>query len=256
MAIPINIGDNSTSFGDSINRGATIEDISSVLVREYLQRIKSPLLNDFFKTKSFKEIYHEMNLIEEVDGIVYPRNMALLLFNSNPENFFPGARIEFSGLPSNSLSNPNRQPIIGSIYLQIGEALQVLRTYILKERIYKRADRAEADRNWNYPEEALEQAIVNAIHHKNYLINEPIKIRILPERIEIVNPYNAERTYDNQRIGDALIKLKLDAGTGKGISLIRWAMKRNSSPEPIFERDDTLGYFKVILLRHPVFNNM
>jgi ATP-dependent DNA helicase RecG len=72
--------------------------------------------------------------------------------------------------------------------------LQLLRTNLLQERIYKREDRAEAERIWNYPYRALEEAITNSTYHKDYQVREPIEIRVLPDRIEIINQGGPDRS--------------------------------------------------------------
>ena len=38
------------------------------------------------------------------------------------------------------------------------------------------------------PEPALEEAIINALIHRDYYINAPIKIMIFSDRVEIINP--------------------------------------------------------------------
>ena len=45
-------------------------------------------------------------------------------------------------------------------------------TYIernfLKEAVIKRADKPEAERFWNFPVAAIEEALANAIYHRSY----------------------------------------------------------------------------------------
>jgi ATP-dependent DNA helicase RecG len=86
---------------------------------------------------------------------------------------------------------------------------------------------AEADRFYNYPYVALEEALANAVYHKDYAQREPIEISIRPDRIEILSfpgplpPLKIEdlnrgsalvRTYRNRRIGDFLKELHLTEG--------------------------------------------
>lgn len=46
---------------------------------------------------------------------------------------------------------------------------------------------AEADRFFNYPYNALEEALVNAVLHKNYKEDVPVEIRIYLDQIQIIN---------------------------------------------------------------------
>ncbi|GHT30701.1 hypothetical protein FACS189432_09710 [Bacteroidia bacterium] len=114
--------------------------------------------------------------------------------------------------------------ITGPIHIQIQSALQQLESVVLKERIYKLPDQAQANRAWNYPYRALEEAIVNSIYHRSYEEREPVEIRILPNAIEIINyggPARStkldevkkgiirNRRYRNRRIGDFLKELDM-----------------------------------------------
>lgn len=51
----------------------------------------------------------------------------------------------------------------------------------------KYSDRAEADRYFNYPYAAVEEALSNAVYHRAYDIWEPIEVRIEHDRMEIVS---------------------------------------------------------------------
>jgi ATP-dependent DNA helicase RecG len=121
---------------------------------------------------------------------------------------------------------------------------------------------------WNYPYPALEEAIVNAIYHRDYQLREPVEIRILPKSIEIINYGGPDRSirlediqngkirnrrYRNSRIGDFLKEIELTEGKGTGIPTIKKVMKQNGSPEPLFETDDERSYFIVTLPIHKAF---
>ena len=95
------------------------------------------------------------------------------------------------------------------------------------ERVQKLPDVAEANRFFNYPYVALEEALSNAVYHKGYDIREPVEVRVLPDRIEIVSHPGADRSismenlknyraasrrYRNRRIGEFLKELHLTEG--------------------------------------------
>ena len=67
------------------------------------------------------------------------------------------------------------------------DALAHLRNAVIEERVVKHGDRAEADRFFNVPYAALEEAVVNAVYHRSYEIREPIEIRILPEEVTVAS---------------------------------------------------------------------
>jgi hypothetical protein len=67
------------------------------------------------------------------------------------------------------------------------EALAFVQSRFLGERVIKYPDRAEAERFYNFPYEALEEALANAVYHRGYDVREPIEVRISPEEIVVVN---------------------------------------------------------------------
>ena len=42
---------------------------------------------------------------------------------------------------------------------------------------------AEAIRFFNYPYQAIEEALVNAVYHRGYDVREPVEVRIMEDRI-------------------------------------------------------------------------
>lgn len=261
---------NRIPFDDRVNTQARIEDISPLLVREYLQNVNSALIEQI-ETTPIVDTYRAMDLVSGPDEFLYPKNIALMMFNYRPEKFFPYSRIEIVEFP-NGLGDPTfyeKPAITGPVYIQIQKALDQLQNVVLKEQIHKLSDRAESQRVWNYPLRALEESLVNSLYHRNWEIREPVEVRILPDCIEIINQGGSDRSvkmeeikqgaiqnrrYRNRRIGDFLKELDMTEGRGTGIPIIRKEMKNNGSPEPIFETDDNYSYFITTLPIHPVFH--
>jgi ATP-dependent DNA helicase RecG len=75
----------------------------------------------------------------------------------------------------------------GPLFRQVKEALGYIKNQAIVEKVVKVPGRAEADRFFNFPYEALEEALANACQHKSYQIAEPVEIRIYLNRIMIIN---------------------------------------------------------------------
>ncbi len=75
----------------------------------------------------------------------------------------------------------------GPIHAQLKDVLQYIKNFVIKEEMRKREGKAEADRFYNYPYEAIEEAIANAVYHKSYERENPIEINIRPDYIEILS---------------------------------------------------------------------
>ncbi|MCK4467153.1 MAG: hypothetical protein KAU60_02250, partial [Desulfobacterales bacterium] len=155
----------------------------------------------------------------------------------------------------------------GPLSRMLKEALAYLHAILIEEIVVKHPDRAEVDRFYNYPFEAMEEALVNAVYHRSYEIREPVEVRILPDHVTITSYPGPDRSiklsdlqigafisrrYRNRRIGEFLKELKLTEGRGTGIPKILRAMKANGSPAPRFETDDDRTYFVSYFPAHPL----
>lgn len=210
-----------------------------------------------------------MQIAQGPDEYLKPLNIGLMMFNNQPERFFPCAQIDIVDFHDEIGNSFSEKIFKGPIHVQLKEALRYLQSMLIKEEVRKRPDRAEADRFYNYPYEALEEVLANAVYHKDYAQREPIEIRIHNDRIEILSfpgplpPLKIEdlnkgsvrvRTYRNRRIGDFLKELHLTEDRCTGVHKIRNAMETNGSHLPVFETDENHSYFLVTLPTHPEAN--
>ena len=67
------------------------------------------------------------------------------------------------------------------------DALGHIQATYLKQTVIKHPNRAEAERLWNFPYAAIEEAVVNAVYHRSYEIREPIEVRITPEDLVVLS---------------------------------------------------------------------
>lgn len=260
---------NRVPFDDRPNMAASINDISFTLLKEHLRQTNSRLL-EWVDDHSKSEILSQMELLYGPPELIHPRNIALMLFSDRPESFFPYTRVEiviFSNAADDSEFYESPE-ITGPIPQQIRQALLYLKTTVLKEKVQKIQDQPESNRIWNYPYQALEEVIANALYHRDYQTREPVEIRVYPDRMVILNYGGPDRSikdsafqtgsilprrYRNRRLGDFLKELDLTEGKATGIPMIRKSLKQNGSPEPIFDTDSERSYFQVTLKSHPDF---
>lgn len=249
---------NRTPFDDRVNHEAEISDINYTLVKSYLKEIGSSLY-DSSDTMDFTELCGNMNLISVLPEYVKPKNVALMFFNPEPEKFFPYAQIDVVQFPEGDAGDKIiEQTFTGPLHEQLRAALRYIRNVIITEQVVKVPGRAEADRFFNYPYEAIEEALSNAVYHKAYDEREPIEVRVEKGMIEIISHPGPDRSvtleglrtfkvrsrrYRNRRIGEFLKELHLTEGRNTGFKKILDALKKNGSPLPEFETDEAHDYF-------------
>lgn len=258
---------NSLPFDDRPNLSAGVEMLRASLISEFLSRVKSDLY-PASQVRPVEEIATAMRLIGGPPELTRPLNCGLMFFNERPDAFFPYARIEVVDKPDPTGIGMTEKVFTGPLDKQLRDALSYIRNYILKERVTKVPNKAEAERFYNFPYGAVEEALTNAVYHKSYQIGEPVTVSVTPEKMEITslpgpdrsisdadlaNRHLISRRYRNRRIGDFLKELKFVEGRNTGIPTMLRSMEMNGSPPPVFETDADRTYFTVILPIHEVF---
>ncbi|MFM7167340.1 MAG: hypothetical protein ACKO3T_19025 [Planctomycetaceae bacterium] len=72
----------------------------------------------------------------------------------------------------------------GPIHEEVRAALRFIQNELIREKVIKRKDKAEAVWLVNYPFAVVEEAVVNAVYHRSYEQPEPVEVRVSPDRIE------------------------------------------------------------------------
>ncbi len=248
-------------FDDRANMKANIEDMRESLISEYLYAVGSELYQGSLR-RPLTELASDMRLVGGPSELRKPLNVGLMFFNERPDEYFNYARIEVVDKPDPTGIGMTEKVFTGPLDRQLRDALSYIKNYIIKEKVIKVAGRAEAERIYNYPYAAVEEALSNAVYHKSYQIGEPITVSVTPDKMEITSLPGPDRTissedianrrmvsrrYRNRRIGDFLKELKLVEGRNTGIPTILRAMLQNGSETPSFETDDERTYLTVVL---------
>ena len=252
---------NNVPYDDRVNYQAKIPDLKSSLIQEFLNEVGSDLYEPSL-SKTVEEVGTDMRIIGGPTELRKPLNVGLMFFNDAPDKFFPYARIEVVDKPDPTGDGMTEKIFTGPLDRQLKDSLSYIKNYIIKEKISKVSDAAEAIRIYNYPYAAVEEALCNAVYHKSYQIGEPVTVMITPEKMEITSLPGPDRTitdedlknfhliskrYRNRRIGDFLKELKLIEGRNTGIPTILRALKNNGSAAPVFETDEERSFFTIII---------
>lgn len=175
-------------------------------------------------------------------------NLALLLSDQCPHSI-KAAR--FQGTDKAIFTD--RVEISGSVFQQMDEAYEYLQKNNRVSSEFKGLERVD---HLDYPEEALREALVNAVVHREYAIPGPVLISIFDDRIEItaLGGLTKELSLDdimlgvsvlrNKKLGDIFYRLKLIEAYGTGIEKIMRSYD-NCSEKPKIDISDNA--FKITL---------
>jgi ATP-dependent DNA helicase RecG len=114
----------------------------------------------------------------------YLKNSAVLLFHPNPEKFVTGAYIKI-GYFETDADLIFQDEVHGNLFEQIEKTMDLLFTKYIKAIIsYEGIQRIET---YEYPYEAVREALLNAVSHKDYAGFVPIQISVYNDKMMIWN---------------------------------------------------------------------
>ena len=252
-------------FDDRYHQSASLEDISLRLIEQHLNDVGSDLAPEAAEL-SIAELGQRLNIIGGPPEALFPKNVGLMFFNDRPHDFFPATQIDVVWFPDGPGGDRfEEKEFRGPLSIILRDAIGFIERNYLKETVVKYPHKPEAERFWNFPIGAIEEALVNAIYHRSYEEREPVEVRITAEELLVLSFPGADRSirmedfrtgqavsrrYRNRRIGEFLKELDLAEARSTGVPKIFRAMRQNGSPEPIFESDDDRTWFLVRLPVH------
>jgi ATP-dependent DNA helicase RecG len=185
---------------------------------------------------------------EPLTGVLRPRNFAVLLFGRTPQRFIPGAFCIFSAYPGLDRTSPvaRRSEIPGTLLDQARRLQELLDAEAVT--LFDKND-AAAPNAEKYPQRALQEAMVNALAHRDYELVDPGRFTAYRDRIEFISPGSlpigviledlrsgsVTPRWRNQALAWFLSRLQLAQAEGQGIQTIRSTMQAVGCPPPIFK---------------------
>lgn len=172
----------------------------------------------------------------------YLTNAAMLLFGRDPEKWQLGAYIKIGYIETDS-DLKYQDEVHGSVLEQVDKAIELVYLKYMKAKItYEGIQRIE---RYFVPEDALREAILNAICHKEYQSGVPIQISVYEDKLYIANcgrlPENwtlenlmikhASKPY-NPNFAHVLYLAGFIESWGRGIEKICSACRNSGVPEP------------------------
>ena len=149
---------------------------------------------DFFRKKGIKSKRLDNDVLTDTNELLlenlqltennYLKRAAVLLFHPKPEKFVTGAYIKIGFFETDS-DLIFQDEVHGNLFEQVEKTMELLFTKYIKAIIsYEGKFRVE---NYEYPYDAVREAIHNAVAHKDYTGGTPIQISVYPDKIMIWN---------------------------------------------------------------------
>ncbi len=159
----------------------TIADVDDGVVKRFKQwAVNKGRINKSVLSEDKFVMLEKLHLVK--DG--YLTNAAMLLFSNDPEKWQLGAYVKIGFFETDS-DLVYQDEIHGSILDQIDKIVEIIHLKYMKAKIsYVGMQRIE---RYFVPEEALREALLNALCHKDYSRGIPIQISIYNDKLYIAN---------------------------------------------------------------------
>jgi ATP-dependent DNA helicase RecG len=233
-------------FEDEVVPGATLADLDDDVIDEY-QRNR-------LRRGPRGEALTRLELLREsgaVDATGRVTHAGLLLFSRQPHHFLPQVGVvvvRFRGTSMHEAVAANeryarRVEVVGPAARLVERTWEVLFEEIAGEPVVQGLQRRES---YAYPLEAVREAVVNAICHRDYrIVGQRIEIRLFDDHMEIMSPGGLpghitldnildEHYSRNPRLVRGLYYWGYIEELGQGVDIIYEAMRREHHPPPEF----------------------
>jgi len=224
---------------------ATLTDLSRKRIDWFLQTARRKRGFPLKADTDTKALLTHLNLI---DG-ARPTNAAIMLFGTHPQRLHRTAETKCVHCHGTEYSRPfaSQQNYSGDLFEQADQASDFVLAKINRS-VGTRAKSLQAPITYELPPDAVAEAIINALAHRDYHSNASVEVRLFADRLEVWNPGTLPGTLtlddlrkphpsvpNNPLIAESLYLAsyieKLGSGTQKMIELCR----ERGLPEPNFD---------------------
>jgi ATP-dependent DNA helicase RecG len=175
-----------------------------------------------------------------------PTQAGIILFGLKPRYFLPGNYVQFLLFPGTEMTDlPIDQAEIDgdlpSMIREIELRIRTVTTHVLVQKEHWQEQLLP-----DYPEWAVRELILNALVHRDYTVNTPVRFYVFSNRIEITNPgglfggsraenFPTVNAYRNPVLAEAVKTLGFINRFGFGVQRAQSLLANNGNPPADFE---------------------
>lgn len=234
---------------------ATLDDIDEDVVKRFLQKaVSNKRISEHAASSDLLTLFKNLDLVNEKNELLLA---ALLLFGKRPKKYVPAAYFKIGRFGKTNSHLLFQDIVEGNILDMADIVMEILnRKYLVRPIFYEGLLRKEP---LEYPEQALREAILNAIIHKDYhgttiflsIYDDQLRIwnpGKLPDSLSVEQLKSKHRSIPRNRlIADIFFMAGYIEAWGRGIDIILQGCRQYGFPEPLIEEEQ--GGVSVTLLK-------
>jgi ATP-dependent DNA helicase RecG len=234
-------------FEEKTVRGFTFDDISQDKIQTFVKEASIDI-----GSIAVSEFLRSLRVADESKV----KNAGILFFAKDVYEYLNQAQmtlLAFKG--ADRLHIYDRRDVRDDLFTQFNEAVAFLKKHLNVRSEIRGVNREDI---YEIPIEALREALVNALMHRDYSITgTQVSVEIYDDRVEVINPGGLPKGLSAQDLGtvsirrnevisDLFFRLHKVERIGMGIRKMKEAMVAAGLREPIFEPN---GFFRAIFHR-------
>lgn len=239
------------SWDNQIEPDATIDDLDQQAIKDFISKIKECGRRTVPGKEQTSSILNKLELTK--DG--KPTRAAILLLAKNPQRFYFSAYIKAGRFKSPTTIVDDKE-FGGTLFQQLESVMDWFRDRLATKLLIgskklpslPSGSLAQRQEVWEYPLDALREAVTNALCHRDYTSPAATTMRLYDDHLEIWNPGflpfqltldDLLREHDsyptNKLIASCFFNVGLIERWGAGTLLIANALKAQEQPPPTFD---------------------
>ncbi len=189
------------------------------------------------KTTREKALAH-LNLLDNGS----PTHAAVLLFGKEPQRFLPTSEVKCMHFHGTTVRKPipSYQIYKGTAFELVDQAVDFVLSKI-NRHIGTRAESVQAPATYELPKEAVTEAIVNAVAHRDYTSNASVQVMLFADRLEVWNPGELPPSLTPERLREPHASIPRNPLIAEPLYLARYIEKAGSSTLDMIDRCGEAG---------------
>lgn len=251
-------------FDAAKTSGVGLSDLSGAKISSF---VRDARMKRDWKIPATASVSRVLTALELVDDEGRLANSAVLLFGKRPQRFFRSSEVKCMQYYADRVSKPMGDYRIfeGDVFQLADQATDFVMSHI-RNWVGTRAegDTAAVPTKFELPRDAVKEAVVNAICHRDYNSLGSVQVMLFSDRLEVSSPGGLPKGMTVAKLHKAHRSLPVNPLLAQAMFLRGYIEKAGTGTEdmiakcrewgvdiPVWEMEDDDG-FKVIL-RRPVF---
>ena len=186
-------------------------------------------LSGIIKINNTEKLLTSLGVVERQEGKLYFNNAGILFFAKEPQKFIPWSVFTVALFKDGAgVDIIDRKEIEGSLFEIVEEVMKLVKLY--SKVAYRFTGRPQRENIYEYPFDAIREAVINSVMHKYYFEHGHNNIlRFFPDKIRIENYWQKPSNFvlgktvfrRNHIIADLFSKIHFGEKMGTGFDRIR-----------------------------------